>query len=73
MQMKGLKRNDIDKFYTTPNIANMCVNIFKNNVNISDTDLIIEPSAGGAFIPFIKALETRYTSFILLYYQWTYG
>lgn len=60
MQRSGLKRNDIDKFYTTSTIANMCVNIFKNNVNISATDLIIEPSAGGgAFIPFIKALATR--------------
>jgi hypothetical protein len=60
MQRKGLKRNDIDKFYTAPNIASMCVDIFKSNVNPSIIDIIIEPSAGdGAFIPSIKKLTNH--------------
>ena len=67
MQRKGLKRNDIDKFYTAPNIASMCVDIFKSNVNPSIIDIIIEPSAGnGVFIPLIKALGPQFAFYDIL-------
>jgi predicted RNA methylase len=60
-QKKGLKRNPIDKFYTKLNIVKECVQIIKNNINISDNDLIIEPSAGnGAFIEEIKKISSNY-------------
>jgi hypothetical protein len=60
-QKKGLKRNPIDKFYTKLNIVKECIQIIKNNINILDNDLIIEPSAGnGAFIEEIKKISSNY-------------
>jgi len=57
----GLKRNTTDKFYTSKQTANTCYKYIKNNLNIKNTDLIIEPSAGnGAFIPIIKDLSNNY-------------
>jgi hypothetical protein len=57
-QKKGLIRNTIDKFYTKNEIAKDCINIIKKYIDISNSDLIIEPSAGsGVFIPFIKPLS----------------
>jgi len=52
----GLKRNPIDKFYTKPEVARLCMERIKQNISISrERDLIVEPSAGnGSFIPFIK-------------------
>jgi predicted RNA methylase len=53
---KGLKRDTIDKFYTKEHIAEECVNLVKNNVDIGN-GLVIEPSAGnGSFIKSIKDL-----------------
>lgn len=54
----GLKRNTIDKYYTKQTIADLCIDIIKQKINISKKqDLIIEPSAGnGVFIPQIKKL-----------------
>lgn len=60
-QNKGLKRNTIDKYYTKCEIVNVCINIFKEIVQINDDDLIIEPSAGnGSFIESIKSLTDNY-------------
>ena len=57
-QNKGLKRNTIDKYYTKPTIVDECIKLVKKYINISNTDLIIEPSAGnGSFIENIKTLS----------------
>jgi hypothetical protein len=40
------RKNLLDKFYTKSDIAKMCI----DKINLSDFDLIIEPSAGsGSF------------------------
>jgi hypothetical protein len=60
-KIKGLSRNTIDKFYTKDTIVKFCLNLFINNININNDDLIIEPSAGnGAFIMDIKSLTSNY-------------
>lgn len=60
-QEKGLKRNTIDKYYTKLNIVDQCIKLVKQHINISNDDLIIEPSAGnGSFIEGIKTLSTNY-------------
>lgn len=57
----GLKRNIIDKFYTSPKIARKYFKYIKKNINIKKKDLIIEPSAGnGVFIPLIKKISDNY-------------
>ncbi len=48
MQTVGLKRDTKDQYYTKPEIAKKCVNIFNEKINVNG--LLIEPSAGdGAF------------------------
>lgn len=65
-QTKGLSRNTIDKYYTKPEIVNTCIEHIKQHVTISNTDLIIEPSAGnGAFIYGIKQLSDNYAFYDL--------
>lgn len=60
-QKKGLKRNVIDKYYTNKDIASYCIELVKKYINISNNDLIIEPSAGsGSFIEYIKTLSDNY-------------
>lgn len=60
-QTKGLKRNTIDKYYTKPNVVKQCIELVKKYINISDNDLVIEPSAGnGSFIENIKELSSNY-------------
>jgi len=60
-QTKGLKRETTDKYYTHPNIVNICINEIKKHININEQDQIIEPSAGnGAFINSIKQLSNNY-------------
>ena len=60
-QKKGLNRNTIDKYYTKPSVVNQCIELVKKYINISNNDLIIEPSAGnGSFIENIKTLSTNY-------------
>jgi predicted RNA methylase len=60
-QEKGLKRNIIDKYYTKPDVVKQCIELVKKYINILDTDLIIEPSAGnGSFIENIKTLSSNY-------------
>ncbi len=60
-QIKGLKRNTIDKYYTKPSIVELCLHHVKKNLNIIVDDLIIEPSAGnGSFIEGIKSLSNNF-------------
>ena len=57
----GLKRQIIDKFYTSHNVAKQCMEYVKHYINIHDNDLCIEPSAGnGSFISFIKNIFKTY-------------
>ena len=50
-QTIGLKRNTIDKYYTSPSVVTKCIQNLKENIVISNNDLLIEPSAGnGSFI-----------------------
>ena len=57
IQTTGLKRNPIDKFYTKPDVVAHCLALFKKKFLVTNTELIIEPSAGnGAFIDGIKTL-----------------
>jgi len=60
-QEKGLKRNTIDKYYTKTSVVKQCIKLVKKYINISNNDLIIEPSAGnGSFIDKIKTLSSNY-------------
>jgi hypothetical protein len=60
-QKKGLKRNTIDKFYTKKDIVEKCIELVRDNIKISNKDLIIEPSAGnGSFIDSIKKISNNY-------------
>ena len=60
-QLKGLKRNIIDKYYTKDTVVDLCINLIKKNIEINSDDLIIEPSAGnGSFIAGIKSLTKNY-------------
>ena len=61
-QISGLNRNTIDKYYTNPNVAELCLTIVKNNIKINkEDDIIIEPSAGnGSFINGIKSIINNY-------------
>ena len=60
-QRKGLKRNTIDKYYTKSSVVKQCINLIKKYINISNNDLIIEPSAGnGSFIENIKKISPNY-------------
>ena len=57
-QMKGLKRNTTDKFYTSKKCVDLCMEFISKYIEIKPTSLIIEPSAGnGAFIKSIKLLD----------------
>jgi predicted RNA methylase len=59
-QKKGLNRNTIDKYYTKNIIVDQCIELLKQNINILENDLIIEPSAGnGSFIKKIKELSNN--------------
>jgi len=52
---KTTKLCSLDKFYTKPEISDLCVNVLSSNVKIKQQDLIVEPSAGDG--SFIKALK----------------
>ena len=66
MQTTGLKRKTIDKFYTSTIIVTHCIQTIKQNINIQENDLCIEPSAGnGAFIDGIKSLFNHYNFYDL--------
>ena len=46
--------NNLDKFYTKPEIAQQCVDYLKQLITISSNDILLEPSAGCG--NFLKAL-----------------
>lgn len=49
------KMNNLDKFYTKPEIAQKCVNYLKQLVPINKDDVLLEPSAGcGNFLQALK-------------------
>ena len=51
----------MDKFYTSPNILELCERYIKEHLQIFRNDLVIECLAGnGAFIPLIKSLTNNY-------------
>ena len=53
----GLKRDESDKFYTKREVAEQCVKLLQETINIKKNVLIIEPSAGnGSFIEFLSKL-----------------
>ena len=61
MQNSGLKRNTIDKYYTSDKCVKICVELVQKYINIDKQDLCIEPSAGnGAFIEHIKTLSDHH-------------
>ena len=56
-QLTGLKRKTTDKYYTSKNIVNKCIELVKEHIIIDGNDLCIEPSAGnGSFINSIKLI-----------------
>jgi len=60
-QIKGLKRNTIDKYYTKDIVVELCLNLVQKYIQINEDDLIIEPSAGnGSFITGIKSLSSNF-------------
>ena len=60
-QTSGLNRNTIDKYYTTENTVQICIELIKKYINIGPNDLCIEPSAGnGSFIKNITKLFSNY-------------
>jgi hypothetical protein len=65
-QTTGLKREIIDKFYTSPITVKKCIDLIKQNLNIEESDFCIEPSAGnGSFINGIKSLFKKYSFYDL--------
>ena len=60
-QNTGLKRNILDKYYTSQDTVDKCVNFIRENIEFDrNADLCIEPSAGnGAFIQQIKTLSNN--------------
>ena len=68
MQNTGLKRDNIDKFYTKPEIVELCKEQIVKNLIILPNEVIIEPSAGnGAFIQLILALALSSSNKTLFY------
>mgnify|MGYP000146090199 CR=1 FL=1 len=66
-QNKGLKRDTIDKYYTKLDIVEDCKIQIEKYIDISENDLIIEPSAGnGSFIKIIKELTKNYKFYDLV-------
>ncbi len=60
-QTTGLKRSTCDKYYTKDSIVNLCIELLKKNIKISNNDLVIEPSAGnGSFIKGIKEITKNF-------------
>jgi hypothetical protein len=60
-QSIGLTRNTIDKFYTNDNVVQICIQYFKEYINIDTNDIIIEPSAGnGSFIKYIDEIKCEH-------------
>lgn len=61
MKQTGLKRETIDKFYTSLMAVNKCIELIKEHIDIQQNDICIEPSAGnGSFINAIKEICNIY-------------
>ena len=61
MKKVGLKRNIIDKYYTSNKTVIKCMSFINEYINILKDDIIIEPSAGnGSFIEEIKSKKCNY-------------
>lgn len=57
----GLKRNTIDKYYTSDKAVQTCMGFIQEHINITNSDICIEPSAGnGAFIPAIQSVFSNH-------------
>lgn len=55
-------KQNLDKFYTKPDIAEYCVKVLKDKVDIKPNDIYLEPSAGnGSFIPYLK--DNKYVAY----------
>lgn len=55
-----MKKSELDKFYTKPNIAKDLIDKMKLNVNYKDYDTIIEPSAGnGSFYNHLTSINLK--------------
>jgi hypothetical protein len=66
-QIKGLKRDTIDKFYTSTDVVIACFEDIKKHITLDSDCLIIEPSAGsGAFIEPIKSIGCDYAFFDIM-------
>lgn len=52
----------LEKFFTNPDIAKLCVSLWQKNLNILKTDTIVEPSAGNG--SFSNLLKNYYKNFI---------
>lgn len=66
IQLVGLSRNkdnlSRDKYYTKPSLAEKYVNIFKEVINPTDNDIIVEPSAGdGSFSDILRSHSNLYS------------
>ena len=54
----GKKRDQMDKFYTLPEVAKDCIDLFQETIEINEKDFIIEPSAGnGSFSNLLKEYQ----------------
>jgi len=59
-QNVGLLRNTIDKYYTNPNVADLCIEKIREYLSPNKEDILIEPSAGnGSFIKGMKEISSR--------------
>lgn len=59
-QKVGLLRNTIDKYYTNPNVVDLCIKKIKEYLHPTNEDILIEPSAGnGSFIKGMKEMSNR--------------
>jgi hypothetical protein len=59
-EKKDIPQLILDKYYTQPEIAQLCVLSFTTTVNVSEQDLIVEPSAGsGSFIDPMRSINCK--------------
>jgi len=57
----GLNRKTIDKYYTSQDAVQKCIELISKTIEINENDLCIEPSAGnGSFINGIKSIFKHY-------------
>jgi len=61
IQLHGLQRAGLEKFYTNPVIAEKCFQLFLQHVKPAHEDLLIEPSAGdGSFVRLMKEFPSTF-------------